>query len=191
MIEKCIKTKLDSLFIPSIPSTDVPLKKMYATLSYVSAFSNHEFKVELTQLVHRFYPQLNLVLIFKNNFSVGSFFKFKDVIPRMLCISVVYKFSCAQCNATYCGETVRHLQTRIEEHKGISSRTGFPLQKSNSCILDHALTTGHDISQNIFQIVHRPKPTIIKIVERVVIHQQKPTLNNMDSSIVVFPTIII
>ena len=25
MVEKCIKTKLDSLFIPSIPNTDVPL----------------------------------------------------------------------------------------------------------------------------------------------------------------------
>ena len=152
-------------------------------MPYVSEFSNHEVKVQLSKLVHRFYPQLNLVLIFKNNFSVGSFFKFKDTIPRMLCSSVVYKFSCAQCNATYCGETVRHLQTRIAEHRGISSRTGFPLQKSNSRILDHALTTGHDIDQNNFQIVHRPKPNIIKIVESVVIHQIKPTLNNMDSSI--------
>ena len=40
-----------------------------------------------------------------------------------------------------------------------------------------------NLGQNNFQIVHRPKPNLIKIVESVVIHQQKPTLNNMDSSI--------
>ena len=63
------------------------------------------------------------------------------------------------------------------------SRTGFPLQKSNGRILDHALTTGHEIAQNNFQIVYRPKPTIIEIAKSVVIHQQKPTLDNMESSI--------
>jgi len=76
----------------------------------------------------------------------------------------------------------RYVTYRHElRNRGISFRTDFPLQKSNSRILDHALTTGHDIGQNNFQIVHRPKPNLIKIVESVVIHQQKPTLNNMDS----------
>ena len=43
------------------------------------------------------------------------------------------------------------------------------------------------MAQNNFQIVHRPKPTIIKIVESVVIHQQIPTHNNMDSLIPLKP----
>ena len=104
---------MDSLFIPCVPSTDVPLKKIYATLPYVSEFLNREVKDEITKLIHRFYPQLNVVIIFKNNFSIGNFFKFKDVIPHMVCSSVIYQFSCEQCDATYCGETIRHLQTRI------------------------------------------------------------------------------
>ena len=37
-------------------------------------------------------------------------------------------------------------------------------------VRDHALTTGHEIAQNNFRIVHRPKPTLIKIAESVVIH---------------------
>ena len=54
MDEKSIKIKLDSFFLPRIPSTDVPLKKIYITLPYVSEFSNREVKVELTKLMHRF-----------------------------------------------------------------------------------------------------------------------------------------
>ena len=50
MVEKFIKAELDSLFIPRIPSTDVPLKKIYAALPYVSEFSNREVKVELNKL---------------------------------------------------------------------------------------------------------------------------------------------
>ena len=47
MVEKFIKTKLNSLFIPRIPFTDIPLKFFFATLPYVSEFLNHEVKVEL------------------------------------------------------------------------------------------------------------------------------------------------
>ena len=40
MVDKCIKSKLDSVFTTRIPSFDVPLKKIHATLLYVSEFSN-------------------------------------------------------------------------------------------------------------------------------------------------------
>ena len=107
--------------------------------------------------MQRFYPQLDNVLIFKNNISVGNFFKLKDVIPHMLCSSVAYKFSYAQRNvmplAVGRRTSLRH-ELRNAEHRGISSRTGFPLQISNIRILDHALTTGREIAQNNFQIVN-------------------------------------
>ena len=44
------------------------------------------------------------------------------------------------------------------------------------------LQLGHEIAKHNFQIIHRPKRTIIKIDESVVIHQQKPCFNNMESS---------
>ena len=82
MVEKCIKTKFDSLFIPRIHSTDVPFKKIYATLPYVSEFSN-EVKVELTKLLHRLYSQRDIVLIFKKIIlPLAIFSSFKDVIQQ-------------------------------------------------------------------------------------------------------------
>ena len=63
-----------------------------------------------------------------------------------------------------------HLELRRICRYKITSRTGFPLQKSNSHILDHALTTGHELTQNNFKIILWSKPTIIKIAESIVIH---------------------
>ena len=39
-----------------------------------------------------------------------------DSVPQGLCSPVVYNFSCAGCNASYIGETTRHLCTRSREH---------------------------------------------------------------------------
>ena len=55
-------------------------------------------------------------------------FSLKDRTPDELQSHVVYKFCCAGCNASYIGETNRHLQTRIEEHT---------LKDKNSAIFKH------------------------------------------------------
>ena len=47
----------------------------------------------------------------------------------VLIVYVVYKFSYGRCNATYYGETCRHLSVRVGEHSGVSPLTG---KKSNS-----------------------------------------------------------
>ena len=38
------------------------------------------------------------------------------MIPKDLQSYVVYKFTCGCCNASYIGETSRHLSTRVKEH---------------------------------------------------------------------------
>ena len=43
-------------------------------------------------------------------------FSVKDPVPFDLRSRVVYKFLCAGCNASYIGETSRHLSTRVREH---------------------------------------------------------------------------
>ena len=45
-----------------------------------------------------------------------NMFSVKDSVPQGLRSRVVYKFSCAGCNASYIGETTRHLRTRAREH---------------------------------------------------------------------------
>ena len=61
--------------------------------------------------------------IFKSTTCLSKFFGFKDTVTVNLCSNVVYKFSCGRCNATYCGETYRHLNVRVGEHSGVSSLT--------------------------------------------------------------------
>ena len=109
-------------------------------------------------------------------------------MPNSVLSNIVYKFSCAQCSATYIGETSRHFSTRVAEHRGISSRTGkLLLNPPNSNILSHYIDSGHDIHDSDFKILCK-NFSGLKIAESILIHQQKPSLNSMDSS---FPLRII
>ena len=52
--------------------------------------------------------------------------------------SLVYKFSCARCASEYVGMTARTLGTRVDEHVGVSYRTGARLtQPPHLAIRDH------------------------------------------------------
>ena len=60
--------------------------------------------------------------------------KLKSYLPSLkpafsndLKLRVVYKLSCSGCTFTYVGQTVRHLTTRIEEHKKADSPVGLHL----------------------------------------------------------------
>ena len=131
----------------------------------------------------KFYPQIHLNLIFKNNFSIESFFQYKDKIPTSVLSNVVYKYTCEQCTATYYGETTRHLCTRIAEHKGLSSRTGKPLTHPPfSSIRDHCLLYGHGLESKNFSIIHKcENPFDTRVSESILIQKDKPTLNTMES----------
>ena len=123
-------------------------------------------------------------MIFKNDFTVGGFFNFKDRVPVTLQSNVVYSYTCEQCSAQYYGETTRHLKTRVAEHRGLSARTGNPLSNpSFSSIRDHALSTGHDIETSNFNILYKTHVNNLKVSESVLIHKDKPSLNNADCSV--------
>ena len=161
-----------------------PKKTIYAVFPYISKNSNKSLNSEISVLCKRFYPQLNVKIIFKNQFSVSSFFNFKDKVSTLVQSNLVYQYSCGQCDATYIGETSRHLKTRIAEHKGLSNRTGNPLlNPPHSSIRDHALNSGHEIPTDNFKIIFKSKPFETKIAESILIHKYKPSLNNMESSV--------
>ena len=97
---------------------------------------------------------------------------------------MVYLYNCGQCSAQYCGETTRHLKTRVAEHRGVSPRTGVTY-KSPVCsnVRDHAVVTGHDINFENFTVLHRTDSYNLRLAESILIHKLKPNLNGMDSSI--------
>ena len=83
--------------------------------------SNETLDSSLRNLVGKFYPQINLYIIFQSKNSIGSFLNFKDKIPQCVRSNVVYKFSCLHCKATFVGESPRHFHTRISEQRGITT----------------------------------------------------------------------
>ena len=66
----------------------------------------------IKKLVNTFCSDLEIKLVF-TPFKIRSWFGAKDPIPPGLRSRVIYKFSCAGCNACYIGETNRHFATRI------------------------------------------------------------------------------
>ena len=96
----------------------------------------------------------------------------KDPIPGRLCLCVVYKFTCACCNACYVGETTQHFSMSVREHLAVdrASRIFKHLQNSEKwcslCTIDcfHIL----DHATNSFQL---------KIKEAIHVQKELPCLN--------------
>ena len=80
-----------------VTSLKIVVSNFYRTYSAI--------KKELRRITSMYYPQIDLKLVFSKNFSVKSFFCFKDKIPDDLQSNGVYFYNCGQCQATYVGET--------------------------------------------------------------------------------------
>ena len=142
----------------------------YFKLPYIGHYSTFT-KTKVSKLIKTYCKDISIKLVFTNSKLINSF-SLKDPIPECLKSSVVYRFKCASCNASYIGETSRHLVTRINEHlhKDKNSHIYKHLKSSNDCeernsaasfsILDSA-TTKHQL----------------RIKEGLHIGWEKPTLN--------------
>ena len=110
-------------------------------------------------------------LLIKNGIfplNVQCLFDLADSVPQGLRSRVVYKFSCAGCNASCIGETTRHLCTRAREHllSDRSSHAYRHLQSSRACNTE--CFTILDSAASKFQI---------KIKEALHIKWKNPILN--------------
>ena len=65
----------------------------------------------------------------------------KDAIPNMEKSSVIYCIPCAECPATYVGETKRKLCKRMDEHKRTVRMADFNV----SAIAEHTWNAGHGV----------------------------------------------
>jgi hypothetical protein len=157
---------------------------LYLPMPYISHEQNKKVRHKLQSIISTYYPQIKLTVIFRNNFCVGSFFRYADRMPNLLRSCVVYEYKCSQCPATYYGETVCHLSTRIAEHKGVSSRTGRAMTNPlHSNIRNHANERDHPIHVNNFKIISNCDKSSLKLLESILIHQVKPNLNDADTSV--------
>src|SRR5678815_3212215 len=100
----------------------VPKCELYIKLPFYEHIFTKQRK-ELTSLLRDFFPQLNINLVFSASRKISSFCNHKDRTPVSLRSSIIYKFSCDSCDAVYIGSTLRQFYVRIDEHRGVSTRT--------------------------------------------------------------------
>jgi len=184
-IEKNIRTTLNRLLVPVEPTLTVSKDVIYMKLPYLGTIS-HCLERKLSNLIKTHYSTVTLKVVYTTSLSLGNLFKFKDKVPKPLRSSIVYKFTCSSCDATYIGKTSRNLFMRIEEHKGFSFRnTNYKLTRPNkSSIRSHCEAKNHSFSSENFEILDSsPFDFDLIILESLWIWKEKPNLNEYSSSI--------
>ena len=134
---------------------------------------------KIQHLVEKYCKKIDIKIIFESC-KIGSQFSVKDKTPKNNASFVVYKFTCASCNATYVGETHRHFDTRIKEHMFTdkTSSVNQHLQKSAACKAA--------ISTDSFEILDRaPTKFQLCIKEALYLKKLEPVLNKQVKSYIV------
>ena len=130
---------------------------------------------KIGNLWKRLWKNVTVKLVFTSD-KLSQIFSYKDSYPSVLNSKVVYKFVCASCNASYVGQTHRHLTTRIDEHFG---------KDKNSHIYQHLMSSSDCLnacSRDCFTILDTARTKHqLRIKESLFISWLKPTLNKQKS----------
>ena len=185
LIDFCITKYREKLICKRRLVTTVSQKEIRVVLPFMGKYTNL-VKNKLTKLVSITFPCCKLKCVFQSGRKIGSFFCYKDRIPFNVRSLVVYKFTCGDCNVTYIGKTKRHMKVRMNEHLGISLRTGKQLKFNSSnatAIRSHCETCHHSASYKDFSIIDTARNDFeLLIKESIVIGKESPLLNKQVKS---------
>ena len=179
LFTRTVRKFLNDKFIPKPVVLTAVKDKKYIKLPYLGHIS-FTVRKQLNGLLKQSFPQIDFRFVFTNQFTIKSLLKKAKPKPFDLTSGCIYMFSCPRCNARYIGSTSRWLQQRISDHKGVSSRTGYPLANPMySAIRDHSDTLDHPFSHLNFEILNTSsfRPDLL-ILESLYISKMKPSLNN-------------
>ena len=134
---------------------DVPKPILYFTTYFLGDISKIMAR-DLRSLMQESYPQIHLRILYKSCNTIGTYFSYKDKIPKECVSNLIYKYTCESCNAFYIGKTQLQLRCRVSQHKGVSARTGKEVQeKVASDIRDHSLKCKVHIKEENFEVIDR------------------------------------
>ena len=85
-------------------------------------------KTKLTKTMSKHIKFCKLRVFSQTNNRLKNYFCLKDFVPEALQSSLIYKFSCGSCTASYTGKTYRYFKVRVSEHQGVSPRTSKPVK---------------------------------------------------------------
>ena len=142
----------------------------YYKLPYIGNLST-EIKQKVVKYCKYYCKSTNIKIVF-SPFKVGNLFSVKGSVPKYLRSFVVYRFTCPGCNASYIGETTRHLTTRIKEH----------LETDSKCHIFKHLDTKRKCKElwnaECFEIIDSTTSSYrLKLKEAMHITWEKPSLN--------------
>ena len=99
---------------------------------------NIEFLKKLKSVVDDNISHIQMKLAFFNNYKIKLYFIHKDSLPTAMESTGVYPFTCTKWSVAYIGFTNERVCLRVNEHQGISNKTGGPLQEPHfSTVRDH------------------------------------------------------
>lgn len=182
-VDSAVSKFLNKRFTRGRTTYDVKKLDKYFVLPFFGKQSL-KLKNEIESLLKKFYPYLNPRLVLRNRFSIGSLFRFKDLVPKACRSAVIYKFSCPSCEGTYIGSTYVRLHSRVCQHQGKSDRTGkFSTCPVPSSIRDHALDCDTPFSIDNFTIIDHGRSNLnLRILESLYIFKTKPSINDKSSA---------
>ena len=183
LIDQCVKTFLNKIYVPKKNLINVPKKDVLIVLPFLGQFFLN-LRSRLYNCFNKTLPQCNIKVIFQSKKRLSNLFRFKDSIPKELRSHIVYKFLCSNCNITYYGETERHLNVRSGEHLSLSALTGKRVNNNKkSAVKDHCLFFNHVGSFEDFSILtYESNPFKLLIKEALLVSRHKPLLNKQVKS---------
>ena len=166
LINKVVSTYLDKNNTSALSDNN---DTFYFRLPYLP-FSNFAQR-KLRTLIKTYCNNLKIKLVF-SSFKIKNLIRVKDFVPRSLRSCVVYKFTCAECNSVYVGETSRHISTRVREHlfSDKNSHIFKHLQSSDAC--------KNACNETCFKVIDSARTHYqLKIKEALHIMWEGPSLN--------------
>ena len=173
LIHSTISNFITSKQTPAPPRESTPaLQSVRIVLPFKEQKSADSVRKQLNDLGKLLNIDLRPVFISR---KVGEDLKHKEIKPALINEqSVVYKFECGWCDASYVGYTRRHLYQRIEENK----RSGSIFNHSQS---QHPSRT---ITSDMFHILKKCSSKFdCLLYEMFLIREHKPCLNIQSDSI--------
>ena len=132
---------------------------------------------KISNLTSKFYPQINLNIIYENCWSIACFFRYKDIILKLICSNEAYKYSCAQCKNIYrwIYETSVLVNRTVFLDKQIFFEPFFLIGSQENW----PIFLTYKVLPSQFWILSSANKNNIFLLENIFILQLKPSLNGI------------
>ena len=173
LINRVIRNFLDKQYVTKINSQNVPKLSVLILLPYLGVHSIR-LKRKLNKFLGKIYPHIDFQFIFQSAKRIENFFPFKDRAPKHARSSIVYKFTCSSCKATYYGKISRHFIVRCREHLGVNKK-GKSIKGVSSSIRDHINDTGHNASLDDFCVIDNTSNELDLLIHESLLILKRPS----------------